>query len=162
MLILAIGGVAGAMLIGFSWLAMRRRRLVMADPLLWPRALSRAQLTLYGNAYLRAAGWEILAPWEFEDVRVRASKPGVELNIYVVDDSLFSLSTAMRDVAEKSRRKRAVVGVLTQQVFHAETRREAELGGTFVVGPADLPDVETAIRRAGARHAQWRQAATAA
>ncbi len=148
MLMLAIGGVAGAMLIGFSWLAMRRRRLVMADPLLWPRALSRAQLTLYGNAYLRAAGWEILAPWE--------------LNIYVVDDSLFSLSTAMRDVAEKSRRKRAVVGVLTQQVFHAETRREAELGGTFVVGPADLPDVETAIRRAGARHAQWRQAATAA
>jgi hypothetical protein len=134
----------------------------MADPLLWPRALSRARLTSYGNHYLRAAGWELLEPWDFEDVRVRASKGGVELNVYVVDDTLLSLRTAMRDVGDKIRRKRAVVGMLTQQTVDEDMRREAGLSGMFFVAPADLPDVMTAIRKAGARHEEWRRAASAA
>jgi hypothetical protein len=162
MLVPAAVGVAALVMAGLSWLAMRRRRRVMADPLLWPRTLSRVQLTRYGNHYLRGAGWEPLAPWDFEDVRVRACKPGVELNIYVVDDLLMSSSTAMRDVGEKRRRKGAVVGMLTQQIVSDEMRREAELSGIFFVRPADLADVMKTIRRAGARHEQWRKAASAA
>lgn len=162
MIVFFAAGAIACLLVAITWIAARRRLHVMANPHLWPRTLSRSQLTRYGNYYLRAAGWDLLPLWEYEDVRMRASKPGIELNIFVVDDAFSTLGLATRDVAEKSRRKQAIVGLLTQQVIHAELRREAESSGIFVVGPSDLPQIEKAIRRAGARHQQWRQAATAA
>jgi hypothetical protein len=156
---LAILGVAIGLCTLLMWVAIRRRRRVMADPLLWPRSLSRSKLTQYGNYYLRAAGWIPLEPWEYEDFRVRAAKPGIELNILVVDDSYSSLSAKMRDANETGHRKNAIVGLLTQQVIHPVLQQEAEASGMFLVGPAGLPEVEKAIRIAGAQHVKWREAA---
>ncbi len=152
-----IGGVAALVLI-----ALRRQRRVMADPSRWPRSLSRTKLTRYGNYYLRAAGWTPSEPWEYEDVRVRACKPGIEVNILVVDDSYASLTAKLRDAAEAGYRKQAIVGLLTQQVIHPQLRREAESSGIFVVGPSGLTEIEKAIRRAGQQHVKWREAAAKA
>jgi len=139
-----------------------RRRRVMADPNRWPPGLSRPQLIRYANYYLQAAGWAQLPPWEYEDVRIRASKPGIELNILVVDDPSSNLATKLKDAAQTSSRKGAVVGLLTQQTIHPELRREAELSGMFMIEPSGLPEAAKAIRTAAAQHQKWRRDAAKA
>jgi hypothetical protein len=141
------------------WLNALRWHRLAADPRTWPRALSRRALTRYANHYLRVSGWQPLPPWEYADVQVRASKAGQDLNIFVVDDSLAKLRTVMMDTGEKGVQQNAVVGALTQQIIEPGLRQEAEASGIFVINPTDLPDVGSAIRRARARHEQWRKAA---
>ncbi len=138
--------------------ALRWRRLA-ADPAHWPHSLSRNEVTNFTRQYLRLAGWRALPPWEYADVQVRASKGGVDLNLFVVDDRMSNLRTVMIDTAEKGIQRNAVVGALTRQIILTGLRREAEASGVFVVNPTDLPRVEGAIRRAKARHEQWRRAA---
>jgi hypothetical protein len=140
------------------WLRTRHWRRLAADPARWPGGLSRPALTRYANQYLRTNGWERLPVWDCADVQVRASRGGLELNLFVVDDLISSLRTAMTDTAEKGLIEKAVVGALTRQIIDAGLRREAEASGIFVVNPTDLPQIDGAIRRARARHEKWRLA----
>jgi len=157
MLVITAFAVFACLMAALVWFESRRRRRVMADPNRWPPGLSRPQLIRYANYYLNANGWAPLLPWEYEDVRVRASKPGIELNILVVDDPCSNLTTKLKDAAQTSSRKNAVVGLLTQQTIHPELRREAELSGMFMIEPSGLPDVGKAIRTAAAQHQKWRR-----
>jgi hypothetical protein len=131
------------------------------EPRDWPGDLSRATLTRYAKRYLRRSGWEMLPEWDYDDVRVRASKDGMELNLFVVDDSLARIGTVLRDIGEKGGGRGVVVGALTQQPVAAALRHEAEMSGLFVVNPAELPEVDKAIRRAVRRREQRRSAALA-
>jgi hypothetical protein len=140
------------------WLRARRSLRLAADPDNWPHSLSRAALTRYANQYLSANGWERLPAWEYADVQVRASRGGLDLNLFVVDDPISNLRTVMSDTAEKGIIQKAVVGALTQQTIDAGLRKEAEAGGVFVVNPTDLPQIDSAIRRARACHEKWRVA----
>jgi hypothetical protein len=160
MSVLIAFGVCFCLVMALLWFAFRRRRRVMANPHLWPSALSRPQLIRYANYYLEATGWAPLPPWEYEDVRVRASKPGIELNILIVDDPCSNLATKLKDAAQTSSRKGAIVGLLTQQVIHPELHREAELSGLFMIEPSGLPEVAKAIRTAAAQHQKWRRDAS--
>ena len=162
MLVLVAFGVFVPLVAALAWIELRRRRRVMANPNQWPPALSRLQLIRYANYYLQANGWVPLLPWEYEDVRVRASKPGIELNILVVDDPCSNLATKLKDAAQTSSRKKAIVGLLTQQVIHPELHREAELSGLFMIEPSGLSEVGKAIRTAAAQHQKWRRDATRA
>jgi len=146
--------VAGAVV----WFHARRWRRLAADPVDWPRSLSRSALTRYANQYLRVQGWQRLPAWEYADVQVRASRGGLDLNIFVVDDSISNLRTVMTDTAEKGIFQNAVVGALTRQIIEPGLRREAEASGVFVLNPTDLPQVDSAIRRARTCHEKWRVA----
>ncbi|MEJ0048504.1 MAG: hypothetical protein WDN04_22110 [Rhodospirillales bacterium] len=48
---------------------------------------------------------------------MRASKGGVDLNLFVVDDRMSNLRTVMIDTAEKGIQRNAVVGALTRQII---------------------------------------------
>ena len=158
MLVLPAVGLTSCAAAGAGWLHARHWRRLAADPDRWPCSLSRAALTRYANQYLRVNGWERMPAWEYADVQVRASRGGMDLNLYVVDDPISNLRTVMMDTAEKGLIQNAIVGALTQQTIDAGLRREAEAGGVFVVNPADLPQVDSAIRRARACHEKWRMA----
>jgi hypothetical protein len=158
MFLLPAFGLASCVVGAASWLHARRWRRLAADPGNWPPALSRPAVTRYANQYLRAEGWERLPAWDYADVQVRASRGGLDLNIFVVDDSYSNLRTVMLDTAEKGILQKAVVGALTQQTIDAGLRHEAEASGIFMLNPTDLPQVESAIRRARVRHAQWSEA----
>jgi hypothetical protein len=158
MLVLAAVGIALCAAGAVAWFHARSWRRLAADPAHWPPSLSRPALTRYANQYLRADGWERLPAWEYADVQVRASRGGVDLNLFVVDDSISNLRTVMSDTAEKGILQHAVVGALTRQTIEAGLRREAEASGVFVLNPTDLPQVDSAIRRARACHEKWRLA----
>jgi hypothetical protein len=158
MLVLSAFGLASCAVGVATWLHSRHWRRLAANPSNWPRSLSRPALTRYANQYLRAEGWERLPVWEYADVKVRASRGGLDLNIFVVDDSFSNLRTVMLDTAEKGILQKAVVGALTQQTIDPGLRHEAEASGMFVLNPSDLPQVASAIRRARVRHAQWSEA----
>jgi hypothetical protein len=160
MLISVALGAFICLIAALLWIALRRQKSVMANPRRWPPGLSRPQLIRYANHFLKADGWAPLQPWEYEDVRIRAAKPGIELNILVVEDPSSNLATKLRDASQTCSRKNAIVGLLTQQIIHPELRREAEQSGMFMVEPAGLPEVENAIRAAAAQHQKWRHAAT--
>ena len=120
------------------------------DPSSWPRDLSREQLIKYARRYLRATGWKREPSWDFFDIWVRASKDGIWLNLYVVDEVTRRLPTVLREAVEMRSKMNAVIGVLTNWQLSDEIRREAEGQGTFVINPKDLEFAADAYRRASA------------
>lgn len=147
----------GAAIGGLGW--VRRRRRIAADPGCWPGRLSRPALTRHVRRYLQLSGWTLLPAWDYADVQVRAARGKCELNLFVMDDSLCSVRTVMRDVSEKCISHKAVIGALTQQAVLGSMLADAEASGMFIIGPANLPKVEHAVRRAHAQHEAWRRAA---
>jgi len=151
----APSGLMSRALSAFAHRTARWRQHIVAEPSHWPPDLSRSRLTRYANRYLRQSGWDLLPPWEYDDVRVRASRNGLALNIFVVDDSLATIPTVMRDVAETGLKRHEIVGALTQQPIPAIFRHEAEQSGIYLIGPTDLAHIDKAIRGAHRRREQW-------
>jgi FkbH-like protein len=104
-------------------------------------------LIQYTNRYLRYTGWKREPAWDFFDIWIRASKNGIWLNIYIVDETTRRLPTVIRDAQEMGSQINSVIGVLTYSEIPQELRNEAEAQGTFVINPSELQNVEEAVAR---------------
>lgn len=107
----------------------------------WGASLSEARLVALTKTYLAAEGWNILPPWDWLSIHIRARRENHHLNVRPVTDRMMRWTTLIKDVREAADKVDSTVGVLTTEDVHAIDRAEALGGGSFIITPADLPNV---------------------
>ena len=138
---------------------MRHLLFSQAPPDYWPTDLSTPKLVSLTKRYLQDSEWTVLEPWDWLRVLIRARRENCYLNIMPLTDRIMRWTTVVNDLRERASTMDSTIGILTLEHVHQTDIDEALNGGSFIIRPPDLENVQIIAERASARRRELRETA---